>query len=227
MIAVRDVDIAVDGRFPCRFRVGQVVRLRRPRATNRILQRCEVKEFFVSYWRQDLRGNMNLKGNRLTWLGHATFRIETAEGKSIYVDPWVMGNPLCPQRRERSEEGRRTHLHARALRPHRRRGEDRQAAQVAQWSASSSCACGRRRRVWSDFAHEQGRHADGGRREDHHDARCPLVRHHGRRRQHCLWRRGVRLRAGVARRREAVSRRRHGACSATWRSSASCMRRRL
>src|SRR5271166_4796276 len=40
---------------------------------------------------------MNLKGNRLTWLGHATFRIETAEGKSIYVDPWVMGNPLCPQ----------------------------------------------------------------------------------------------------------------------------------
>ena len=40
---------------------------------------------------------MNLKGNRLTWLGHATFRIETNEGKSIYVDPWVMGNPLCPQ----------------------------------------------------------------------------------------------------------------------------------
>src|SRR5215469_8277599 len=40
---------------------------------------------------------MNLKGNRLTWLGHATFRIQTAEGKTIYVDPWVMGNPLCPQ----------------------------------------------------------------------------------------------------------------------------------
>ncbi len=40
---------------------------------------------------------MNLKGNKLTWLGHATFRIETAEGKTIYVDPWVMSNPLCPQ----------------------------------------------------------------------------------------------------------------------------------
>ncbi len=40
---------------------------------------------------------MNLQGNRLTWLGHATFRIETAEGKSVYVDPWVMENPLCPQ----------------------------------------------------------------------------------------------------------------------------------
>jgi L-ascorbate metabolism protein UlaG (beta-lactamase superfamily) len=40
---------------------------------------------------------MDLKGNKVTWLGHATFRIETAEGKTIYVDPWVMGNPLCPQ----------------------------------------------------------------------------------------------------------------------------------
>lgn len=33
---------------------------------------------------------MDLKGNKITWLGHATFRIETAEGKTIYVDPWVM-----------------------------------------------------------------------------------------------------------------------------------------
>ncbi len=40
---------------------------------------------------------MNLKGNKITWLGHATFRIETSEGKNLYVDPWVMGNPLCPQ----------------------------------------------------------------------------------------------------------------------------------
>ena len=40
---------------------------------------------------------MNLKGNKITWLGHATFRVETAEGKTIYVDPWVMSNPLCPE----------------------------------------------------------------------------------------------------------------------------------
>ena len=40
---------------------------------------------------------MDLKGNKITWLGHSTFRIETIEGKTIYVDPWVMGNPLCPQ----------------------------------------------------------------------------------------------------------------------------------
>ena len=39
---------------------------------------------------------MNLQGNRLTWLGHATFRIETRDGATVYVDPWV-NNPLCPE----------------------------------------------------------------------------------------------------------------------------------
>jgi L-ascorbate metabolism protein UlaG (beta-lactamase superfamily) len=40
---------------------------------------------------------MNLKGITLTWLGHATFRIETPEGKTLYVDPWIAGNPACPE----------------------------------------------------------------------------------------------------------------------------------
>lgn len=39
---------------------------------------------------------MNLGGIKLTWLGHATFRIETPEGKILYVDPWIGGNPKCP-----------------------------------------------------------------------------------------------------------------------------------
>jgi L-ascorbate metabolism protein UlaG (beta-lactamase superfamily) len=39
---------------------------------------------------------MNLKGVKLTWLGHATFRVETPEGKTVYLDPWVGGNPMCP-----------------------------------------------------------------------------------------------------------------------------------
>ena len=39
---------------------------------------------------------MNLKGVRMTWLGHATFRIETAAGKTVIIDPWIMGNPMCP-----------------------------------------------------------------------------------------------------------------------------------
>ena len=41
---------------------------------------------------------MNLNGIKLTWLGHATFRIETPAGKTIIVDPWIMGNPACPAR---------------------------------------------------------------------------------------------------------------------------------
>lgn len=41
---------------------------------------------------------MNLKGIKLTWLGHATFRIETPEGKTLYIDPWIMGNPKCPEK---------------------------------------------------------------------------------------------------------------------------------
>lgn len=39
---------------------------------------------------------MDLKGIKLTWLGHATFRIETPGGKIILIDPWVMNNPRCP-----------------------------------------------------------------------------------------------------------------------------------
>ncbi len=40
---------------------------------------------------------MNLQGIKLTWLGHSTFRIETPEGKTLVVDPWVASNPMCPE----------------------------------------------------------------------------------------------------------------------------------
>jgi L-ascorbate metabolism protein UlaG (beta-lactamase superfamily) len=33
----------------------------------------------------------------LTWLGHSAFRVDTADGKRIYVDPFLNGNPKCPQ----------------------------------------------------------------------------------------------------------------------------------
>jgi L-ascorbate metabolism protein UlaG (beta-lactamase superfamily) len=32
----------------------------------------------------------------LTWLGHASFRLDTPGGKRVYVDPWLDGNPKCP-----------------------------------------------------------------------------------------------------------------------------------
>jgi L-ascorbate metabolism protein UlaG (beta-lactamase superfamily) len=40
---------------------------------------------------------MNLNGIKLTWLGHSTFRIETPEGRTLYLDPWIAGNPMCPE----------------------------------------------------------------------------------------------------------------------------------
>ena len=40
---------------------------------------------------------MDLHGIKLTWLGHSTFRIETPEGKTLYVDPWIAGNPMCTE----------------------------------------------------------------------------------------------------------------------------------
>lgn len=40
---------------------------------------------------------MDLKGNKLTWLGHSSFRIETKDGATVYLDPWVMNNPMCPE----------------------------------------------------------------------------------------------------------------------------------
>ena len=39
----------------------------------------------------------------LTWLGHAAFRIDTASGKRIYVDPFLNGNPKCPENEQTPE----------------------------------------------------------------------------------------------------------------------------
>ena len=33
----------------------------------------------------------------LTWLGHSAFRLDTPGGKRIYVDPFLNGNPRCPE----------------------------------------------------------------------------------------------------------------------------------
>jgi len=42
--------------------------------------------------------------NYLTWLGHSTFRIETAEGKVILIDPWIKDNPLCPDSEKKQKQ---------------------------------------------------------------------------------------------------------------------------
>ena len=39
----------------------------------------------------------------LTWLGHASFRVDTPAGKRIYVDPFLNGNPKCPENEKEPE----------------------------------------------------------------------------------------------------------------------------
>jgi L-ascorbate metabolism protein UlaG (beta-lactamase superfamily) len=38
----------------------------------------------------------------VTWLGHASFRLDTPEGKRIYIDPWL-SNPKCPESEKEPE----------------------------------------------------------------------------------------------------------------------------
>jgi len=33
----------------------------------------------------------------ITWLGHATIEIQTPGGKRVLLDPWLDGNPACPE----------------------------------------------------------------------------------------------------------------------------------
>lgn len=40
---------------------------------------------------------MDLKGVKITWLGHSTFHITTPEGQSLLVDPFLTHNPKCPK----------------------------------------------------------------------------------------------------------------------------------
>lgn len=47
---------------------------------------------------------MRLNGIHITWLGHATFLIETPGGKHVLVDPWVMNNPKTPADKKNLEK---------------------------------------------------------------------------------------------------------------------------
>jgi L-ascorbate metabolism protein UlaG (beta-lactamase superfamily) len=55
-----------------------------------------------------------MSGVALTWLGHASFRIDSPGGTRVYVDPWLEGNPRCPESElepERCDVVAVTHAH--------------------------------------------------------------------------------------------------------------------
>ena len=39
-----------------------------------------------------------LKGNCVTFFGHSTFSLTTPSGQVALIDPWVMTNPMCPDK---------------------------------------------------------------------------------------------------------------------------------
>ena len=122
---------------------------------------------------------MNLQGNQITWLGHATFRIETTDGTTVYVDPWVMGNPLCPESEKQVKKCDVlicTHGHFDHIGDAVTIAKQHNPMVVGIFEL---CAVAGEERRQADLAHEQGRHADGGRNQDHDDARGALLRHSG------------------------------------------------
>ena len=45
----------------------------------------------------------NVTDTRVTWYGHATFLFETPGGRRVMIDPWVQGNPACPDHLKKVE----------------------------------------------------------------------------------------------------------------------------
>lgn len=40
---------------------------------------------------------MELHGVEVTWLGHAAIRLRLSDGTVLLIDPWLTGNPSCPE----------------------------------------------------------------------------------------------------------------------------------
>jgi L-ascorbate metabolism protein UlaG (beta-lactamase superfamily) len=41
---------------------------------------------------------LDTRGNKITYFGHATFSLTTPSGQVALIDPFVMHNPLCPEK---------------------------------------------------------------------------------------------------------------------------------
>ncbi len=151
---------------------------------------------------------MNLNGIKLTWLGHATFRIETPAGKTIIVDPWVMGNPKCPDAEKNVKKvdvllcthGHFDHIGDAVEIAKKHNPVVVAIPELAHWLGKKG--------VRASCGNEQGWHPDRWRHQGHHGARRPLLRHHGWRSDR-VRRRGLWLRDRVFQRSEDLSCRRH------------------
>ncbi len=118
----------------------------------------------------------------LTWLGHASFRLDTASGKRIYVDPFLNGNPKCPENEktpERVDIIALTHGHGDHVGDTVDLAKKHGATVVALVELAGWL--GKQGVDESQAAEsEQGRHRRRGRRQVHADERVPLRLRAGR-----------------------------------------------
>ena len=122
---------------------------------------------------------MNLNGIKLTWLGHATFRIQTPGGKTIIVDPWVMGNPMCPEEEKEIKNldvmlcthGHFDHIGDAVEIAKKHNPMVVAIPELAHWLGKK----GRK----ADFSDEQGWHPNRRGHQSHHGPCRPLLRHYG------------------------------------------------
>jgi hypothetical protein len=75
-----------------------------------------------------------VRGGRITWLGHAAFRVDTPGGKVVLIDPWF-SNPRSPRRCRGA--------HARGRDPARAHGILGDTVALASTSALVPCIDGR------------------------------------------------------------------------------------
>lgn len=47
---------------------------------------------------------MQMNGVQIQWLGHATFKITSPQGKVVLIDPWTHGNPACPEEQKQIDK---------------------------------------------------------------------------------------------------------------------------
>lgn len=40
---------------------------------------------------------------KLTWCGHSTFRLDLPDERVVFIDPWLTGNPACPDQLKKPE----------------------------------------------------------------------------------------------------------------------------
>ena len=151
-----------------------------------------------------------LADTRLTWYGHGTWGYVTPGGVRLLVDPWLSGNPACPEELYEPEADviLVTHGHGDHIADVPGGGE---AHRAPRWSASTRSCCGWRssRASRTSLGFNTGGRVEAQGHRLHDDQRRALRLHRVGRRDRRLRRRAGRLRHPPGERADGLPGRRH------------------